>query len=137
VRGQSEGYRGWAKDHRAAGDLRAAHAHAERALAHATEPRQPLALLDAHRLLGELDTEAGRYEDAATHLDESLRLAEACAAPFERALTMLAMAELWAAIGSSDDANRLLDAVQSICAPLGAKPTLARADELAASLTSG
>ena len=43
------------------------------ALAHATEPRQPLALLAAHRLLGELDTDAGRYADAATHLDTVAR----------------------------------------------------------------
>ncbi len=47
------------------------------------------------------------------------------------------MAELRAAQGASDDANRLLDAVQSICAPLGAKPALARADVVAARLTSG
>lgn len=42
-----------------------------------------------------------------------------------------------AAQGASDDVNRLLDAVQSICAPLGAQPALARADGLAARLTSG
>jgi len=47
------------------------------------------------------------------------------------------MAELRAAQGASDDANRLLDAVKAICTPLGAKPALARADVLAASLTSG
>ena len=51
--------------HRQAGDMDRPTTHAERALAHATEPRQPLALLAAHRLLGELDTEAGRYDDAA------------------------------------------------------------------------
>ena len=135
--GQSEGQALWAQYHRQSGDMEQARQHAECALAHATEPRQPLALIAAHRLLGELDTDAGRHEDAATHLETSLALADACEAPYERALTLLAMAELRAAIGASDDAKRLLDEVQSICAPLGAKPALARADGLAASLTSG
>lgn len=37
--------------------------------------------------------------EAAHHLRESLALADACAAPFERALTLLAIAELHAAEG--------------------------------------
>src|SRR5205823_13960617 len=52
--GQAEGQLGWAAYHRAAGDPEPARDHAARALAHATEPRQPLALLAAHRLAGEL-----------------------------------------------------------------------------------
>ncbi len=39
--------------------------------------------------------------------------------------------------GEEETAHALLDEVQSICAPLGAKPVLARADGLAARLTSG
>jgi ATP/maltotriose-dependent transcriptional regulator MalT len=136
VLGLSEGQALWAQYHRQAGDNEAAYKHAARALAHATAPHQPLALLAAHRLLGELDTDAGRYDEAASHLDESLRLADACAAPYERALTLLAMAELRAATGDADAANRLLAAVRAICEPLGAQPALARADALAARLTS-
>src|SRR5207302_1091672 len=105
--------------------------HAERALAHATEPRQPLALVTAHRLLGELDTAAERYGDAAEHLRESLALVDACHAPYERALTLLALAELRAATNAPEEATRLLDAVRIICAPLGAMPALARAAALA------
>jgi tetratricopeptide (TPR) repeat protein len=135
VRGLSEGHRGWAEYHRAAGDGARAYEHAERALAHATEPRQPLALLAAHRLLGELDTDAGRFEDAATHLDASLTLGEACEALYERALTLLAMAELKAATGEGDAARTLLDEVTAISVPLGAMPMLARANNLGARLT--
>jgi DNA-binding CsgD family transcriptional regulator len=113
----------------------AARAHAERARAHATEPRQPLALLAAHRLLGALETDAGRYDDAARHLEASLSLADACQAPYERALTLLARAELRAAEGDRDEAGTLLDAVRAICVPLDAKLALLRADTLAASLT--
>jgi len=132
--GQSEGQALWARYHRQSGDMAQAREHAERALAHATEPRQPLALLAAHRLRGELDTDAGRFDDAATHLNASLALADACEAPYERALTLLAMAELRAATGETSVAHTLVDAVRAICTPLGAQPALARADALAARL---
>lgn len=134
VPGRSEGQLGWAAYHRATGDRDAAHQHATQALADATEPRQPLALLAAHRLLGELDTDAGRFDDATTHLAASLALADACAAPYERALTLLAMAELHAATGKRDVAHALVTEVRTLCTPLGAKPALARADALAVRL---
>jgi len=134
--GQSEGQALWAQYHRAAGDADLADQHATQALMHATEPRQPLALLAAHRLLGELDTEARRFDDAAAHLDASLALADACQAPYERALTLLAMAALHVAKGESTDASTLLDDVRTICTPLGAKPALARADALSARLAT-
>jgi predicted ATPase len=135
VRGLSEGHALWAQYHRAAGDRERACEEAKQALVHATEPRQPLALIAAHRLLGELDTDAGRYEDAEMHLQSSLDLADACAAPYERALTLLAMAKLRVATDEADAARALLDEVQAICEPLGAKPALARAETLAARLT--
>ena len=130
ILGQSEGQALWAAYHRATGDSVAAYASTTRALQHATEPRQPLALLTAHRLLGELDTAAGRHDDAEKHLDAALALADACAAPYERALTLLAMAECHTARGETADAIALLDAARAICTPLGAKPALARADAL-------
>ena len=136
VLGRSEGQALWAAYHRAAGDPTLARQHAEAALAHATEPRQPLALLAAHRLLGELDTEAGRYAEATTHLDTALALADACAAPYERALTLLALAELRAATGKREEALILLDEVRATCVPLDAKPALARAEVLQASLAT-
>jgi len=126
VLGQSEGQALWARYSRQAGDMPQAREHAERAHAHATAPHQPLALFASHRLLGELDTDAGRYEDATRHLDDALTLADACHAPYERALTLLAMAALRAATGEVEQARTLLDGVRAICEPLGAKPTLAR-----------
>lgn len=126
----------WARYHRQMGEGRQAYACAERALTLATDPRQPLSLIAAHRVLGELDTDAGRYDDAVRHLDESLRLADACRAPYERALTLLATAEMHATVGESGETARLLDAVRAICAPLRAMPALARADALAARLTA-
>jgi DNA-binding CsgD family transcriptional regulator/tetratricopeptide (TPR) repeat protein len=132
--GRAEGELGWAAYHRAAGDLAAARDHAERVLAHARAPRQPLALLAAHRLLGELATAARAQADARAHLDAALALADACAAPYERALTLLALAELHHAAGGRDAARPALDDARAILTPLGARPALARADGLAARL---
>jgi len=131
VCGQSEGAALWAQYYRQMGDASRSHTHAERALTHATAPRQPLALLAAHRLMGELDTDAGRFTDARTQLDQSLALADACAAPFARALTLLAGAELHAARREHTEALLLLDVVRMICVPLDALPILTRVDALA------
>jgi DNA-binding CsgD family transcriptional regulator len=136
VLGQAEGHLGWTDYYRAAGDPTLAHQHAEQAMARANDPRQPLALLAVHRLLGLLHTEAGRHGEAGTHLEQSLTLAEACAAPYERALTLLALAELRAATGNRDAARALLDEAHAILAPLDANPALARADALATRLAA-
>ncbi|MGI8857018.1 MAG: helix-turn-helix transcriptional regulator [Thermomicrobiales bacterium] len=134
IHGRADGQLGWAAYYRAAGDAALAYEHATRAYDHATAPRQPLALLAAHRLLGELDTEAGRVDNAIAHLDAALALADACAAPYERALTLLALADLRTATGDPGAATQLLDEVRTICVPLRAAPALARADALAARL---
>jgi DNA-binding CsgD family transcriptional regulator len=136
VLGRAEGQALWAQYHRQIGDRQAADEHAQRALAAASDPRQPLALIAAHRLLGELATDVSRYADAETHLDASLALADACAAPYERALTLLALAALRAETGEIALARSLIDEARVICEPLAARPALARADALAARLTA-
>jgi ATP/maltotriose-dependent transcriptional regulator MalT len=136
VIGQSERQALRARYSRIAGDAERAYAQAKQAFRHASDPRQQLALLAAHRLLGELDTDAGRYDEAEKHLHESLALAEACQAPYEKALTLSAFAELRAATSNQTEALALLNDVRAICEPLGAKPALARADALAARLAA-
>jgi DNA-binding CsgD family transcriptional regulator len=131
---RAEGETLWARYYRQAGDPDQAHLYAERALTHATEPRQPLALLAAHRLMGKLDTDARRYDEAERHLATSLALAEACEAPYERALTLIALAELHAARHTPDDAREYLNAARAICEPLTAKLALARIAALHAQL---
>ena len=132
VLGRSEGECLWARYHRQSGNNAEAYVHARRALAHATEPRQPLALLAAHRLLGELDMDERCDEHAEKHLSEALQIADACRAPYERALTLLAMAERYVTMAMPTDAASLLDEFRTICVPLGAEPALARADALTA-----
>jgi ATP/maltotriose-dependent transcriptional regulator MalT len=136
VLGRAEGQLGWAAYHRAAGDFVAAREHAERALAHASEPRQPLALLAAHRVLGELATATRAFDQSAAHLDAALALAEACSAPYERALTLLALAELHADAGARETAAADLATARSILEELEAIPALTRASALADRLAS-
>ena len=86
--------------------------------------------------MGEIETAAKRFGAADAHLMAALDLAAACEAPFERALTLLALAELRLITGMAGEAASLLDEVRRICTPLGAAPTLARADALAAHLAT-
>ena len=86
---RSEGRLLWTRYFREQGDERTARQHAEAALELATEPRQPLALLAAHRSLGELATDSGRFPEATEHIEKSLALAQACEAPYERALALI------------------------------------------------
>jgi DNA-binding CsgD family transcriptional regulator len=120
--------------HRAVGDAVRAREHAERALAHATSPRQPLALLAAHRTLGTLATEAGDRASAEDHFSMALALADACKAPYERSLTLLAQAELALAEGDRERATLMLDEVQAICIPMDARLALDHAERISAKL---
>jgi DNA-binding CsgD family transcriptional regulator len=130
VLGRAEGALLWACYQLVDGDPGGARRLAEAALRHASDPRQPVALIAIHRFLGKLGTKSGHFGDADQHFMESLRLADACVAPFERALTLLEIAELRLAQNQTNEASALLDEVQAICEPLGARPTLARATAL-------
>jgi DNA-binding CsgD family transcriptional regulator len=133
---RSEGQLLRARYFREDGDEEAAREHAEQALELATEPRQPLALLAAHRFIGELDADSGHFSAAMEHVEKSLALAEACEAVYERALTLIAKVRLLAAKGSPEEARAVLDEVREICGRLGAKPALGRAVELQGKLRS-
>jgi len=132
VLGLAEGKLLWARLHRLSGERGLAEEQARSALAHASEPRQPLALVRAYRTLGEIVGEDGRFEEATAFLDQSRTLSASCQIPFEEALTILAQAELLAVTGRAGDALRLLEDVWRICGPLGAKSALARAEAIAA-----
>jgi len=130
VLGLSEGRCLWARYERASGNLEQARRHAETAVERAAAPRQPLALLTAHRLLGELDGAAGQYETAEEHFGAALTLADACVAPYERALTLLSWAEELLASGKLVAIPDLLAEVRTLCDPLQAATALARAARL-------
>ena len=134
VLGRADGHLAWSAYHRATGDAGAATREAEQALACATAPRQPLALVAAYRVLGELAVSTRRSERARGFLAQALGLADACAAPFERSCVLVALAELSGVHGERVEAGRLLEDVRAIARRLGAAPLLARADALAARL---
>jgi DNA-binding CsgD family transcriptional regulator len=136
VLGQADGALAWARYHLAAADGDRARMNASGALTRASAPDQPLVRLASHRLLGDIETMAGDYLEADRHLRAALELAGACETPFERALTLLAIAELRAAQGATAEAATLLDDVRHVCIPLGAAPVLARADVLTTRLSA-
>jgi DNA-binding CsgD family transcriptional regulator/tetratricopeptide (TPR) repeat protein len=131
VLGRAEGHLAWAIYAYASGDPALAQQHAMQALACAESPRQPLAQIAAHRLLGEIAAGTGHASDVVAHLEAALGLAEACTAPYERALTLLALATLRRATGDRAAVEALITEVRTICAPLGARRALARAATLA------
>lgn len=134
VLGQADGALLWAGYHRRDGDLALARERAEEALVRATSPRQALSLISIHRFLGELDTVERRFVEAEQHLQQSLTVADACLASFERALTLVALAELRLAQQRPLDAGDLLEEARSICEPLDAMPTLQRVATLESNL---
>jgi DNA-binding CsgD family transcriptional regulator/tetratricopeptide (TPR) repeat protein len=134
VLGRADGALLWSRLHCAAGDMEQARASAERSLALAGEPRQPLAVLAAERLLGELDTAAGRYADAEGHVRAALTIADGCRAPYERALTLLALADVRRLTGDHAQASAILTEARGLCIPLRASPALTRIDALAVCL---
>ena len=131
---RSEGRLLWARYFREQGDERAARQHAEAALGLATEPRQPLALLAAHRCMGDLAIDSGQFSEATEHIEKSLALAKACETPYERALTLISRARLLAARGNTHEASAVMEEVRGICGPLEAGPALVRVEELEESL---
>jgi DNA-binding CsgD family transcriptional regulator len=134
VLGQADAHLCWAAYHRAIGEHAQASARALKALAAAGAPRQPLTLLAAHRLLGELDLAAGRPIGAEAQLAAALALADACGARHERALTLLTLAEVLRVRGDVSAARAHLDTVRTLCRPMEAAVTLAQADALEARL---
>lgn len=135
VLGRADNHAVWARYHQANGDVPRACQRASQALRAANQPAQPLALLTAHRLSGEL---AGTADPIAAeqHFARAQALAEACATPYERALILLGQAELRAASGQPVEAATLLDEAREICVPLSARRGLTRADTIASSLVS-
>jgi len=120
----------WARWHHQSGNLPEAIKTAHRSLELASYPRQPIALLDAHRLLGQLYGVEGDPSGAKDHLDASLALARSCRAPYEEALTILALADHHIAARAFDMAETTLQNATERFESLGAHPALSCVAEL-------
>jgi tetratricopeptide (TPR) repeat protein len=134
---RSEGRLLWARYFVEEGDKRVARKHAEEALELATEPSQPLAMLAAHRCMGDLAIDSGQLSEAKEHIEKSLGLAQACEAPYERALNLISKFRLLVARGNPEEAHVVLEEARGICGSLEAGPTLARLAELEEELRTG
>lgn len=128
--GASDGKLAWARYHLATGDLDAALVSATHSLGLAGSPRQPLALVRADRLLGEIETIRGRFLVAEQHLNAALDLTTRCEAKFERALTLVALAELRSREGRAEETEKFATEAEEVCRQLGAKPTLLRIEAM-------
>jgi DNA-binding CsgD family transcriptional regulator len=125
-----------ARYHALRGDLEMAEVATEHAASLAASPRQPLALLAAERMQGTLAIARGRFAEAEAHLGASLAICDACAAPYERARTLLEMAVLRQAQDRPADAASALEDVRRICVPLRAEMALQSVAELEAPATA-
>jgi DNA-binding CsgD family transcriptional regulator len=132
VQGVADGAIAWAGYFLATGDLAEAARFAQRALAAASTPRQPLAIARAHRRCAEVATRQGNAHAANEHLDEALALSLACNAPYERALALIVRAE--ACAGNGLDARESTVEATAICTGLRADPALERIAAIACHL---
>jgi DNA-binding CsgD family transcriptional regulator len=128
--GAADGLLSWARYFQRSGQPEQAREAATTALDLATAPAQPLVCLATHRLLGELATRDGDLHQAEQHFTAALELATACETPFERALTLLALAEIHIAGSQPDDAITPLNEATLIIGQLGALPAMDRALQL-------
>ena len=133
--GRADGRLAWAEYHRATWRTRRRRCGTRNRRWPRRPPRaSPSCSWPATACCGELLRAAGRDDEARVQFATALALAEACGAPYERALTLLAGAALDAASGHAARAGAALHTVRAICAPLGASPALARAEVLAATV---
>jgi DNA-binding CsgD family transcriptional regulator/tetratricopeptide (TPR) repeat protein len=121
--GRSGNALGWARWHDLSGDPGAATDAADRAVNSAREPRQPLALVQALRVRGELALKRGDRAAARRDLVAALDLATICEVPYERAVTLAALAGLRRDAGLADEAL-------AIAIVLGAQPLIAQIERL-------
>jgi DNA-binding CsgD family transcriptional regulator len=111
-------------------DLDQGYATAAEALELASEPRQPLQIMNAHRILGEIAAQRDQHDQSTEHLTKALEIATRAEAPYEQARIKLAMARSETLQGNGAEAQRLADEATMIAERLGAAPLLDRIREL-------
>ncbi|RIK47344.1 MAG: hypothetical protein DCC58_00075 [Chloroflexi bacterium] len=108
------------------GDMAEARRQAAVALERAANPRQPLAVLRAQRLAARYAAGSGQLEEAVARLAVALDLSVACAVPFERALTQVALAECALRKRDMQQFHERVTDARSVAVHLRAEPLLAQ-----------
>jgi ATP/maltotriose-dependent transcriptional regulator MalT len=135
VLGRAEGHLLWARYHLISGDVQQARSAAEQAIASARQHPQPLATLCARRFLGSLAIHERQYAVAEEHLSTALSLSATLQARYERALTLIDLANLALHSGLPDMVQARLVEARDILRPMGAALALQQTDELEAAHT--
>jgi DNA-binding CsgD family transcriptional regulator len=112
------------------GDEAGALALTEDSIKYASTPRQPLALIAAHRYASKIRAGNGDFARAEKDLAISMSLADSCALPYERALGLLIMAETELAKRNHSVARAALIEAQQTFDQLEAIPGIERARSL-------
>jgi DNA-binding CsgD family transcriptional regulator len=134
--GLSDGHRVRARYELMLGHQRNAEEFAQLSLDEAASPRQPVSLLRAHRLRGELAALDGDTVLANDHLSASLALAESCGLKYEYSLGLLALANLRLSNSDSNAAEQYLSQAASLLKPYGMTRAAIRLHDLLAKLGS-
>ena len=111
-------------------DTAAAAQHARLAIDIASTPPQPPVLLRAHRMLGELELQAGQLPNAAEHLREALRIAASIEDRYETARSQIALAKWQLATGQERTARATLAEARATIEDIGVPNVLSRIDQL-------
>ena len=127
---RSEGQLLWARYHLDGGDHPLAADHARRALNHALQPRQPLAIIASRRVLADLALARGDAGVAEGQLGLALELARNSQAPYEEALTQLSRAEVALHCGDLKLGLKLAAEAAEVFRGLNAALALTRANEI-------
>jgi DNA-binding CsgD family transcriptional regulator len=134
--GLAESQLRWARLHDAEGNGELASGMATKAIASAERPEQPLALIAAYRLLGEIEAGAGKPADARAHLETSLDLAVACRIPYEQALVHASLASLLIDMNELEPARHHYDLAMPVVEHLELAPLRRRLAKAATRLSA-
>ena len=112
------------------GKIDAAREQAAKALERASNPRQPLALVTIDRFVGELELQQGNLDEARTHLERSLELAERCENPYELLASQVSYAGLLVTIGEHAAVRNILNEALPKLEQLETAPLITRLKEI-------
>ena len=108
-------------------DVLTAMSRATEALEFSADPRQPLQIMTAHRVLGKIAADQGRMQESRDHLTAALEIAVGAEAPYEQARIKLAIAHglSWRA-ATRLRRSSLSNEARTTAESLGAAPLLER-----------
>lgn len=131
VRGNAESLVLHSEIFRQRGALDEAENAAVEAVSVASEPWQPLALIEAERILGRVLACRQRYQAAEAHLQRAIELSTLCELPVEEAVCRVELADaVYRETGAFDQIARVLETARTQAEAVRARPLLERIDTL-------